>query len=97
MAEYMQGPVVLVALDVEEERRVRGPHDAAAGLLQDVGQVFAALPVAHADGEVFRTTLVSAPGDHSMIRRMARLAKVKIIRHGGERIAIEHDLHLASV
>jgi hypothetical protein len=63
MAKDLQWPMILVPLDVIEERRVGTPHDAAAGLLEDVGQVFAGLPVAHPDGEVFRAAYIGAPGD----------------------------------
>ena len=32
-----------------------------------------------------------------MVGRMTRLAEIEILRRGGERIAVEHELNLAAV
>ena len=91
MAVDFQRPVVLVDADIEEERRIAAPHDAAGGLLDRVGQVLAALPVAHADGEILRAPEVGAPGFEAMVRRMPGLAEVEVGRPFGQLIAVEQD------
>jgi hypothetical protein len=79
MAKDVQRAVILVALHIEKECRVRAPHDATAGLLQDVGQVFSGFPVAHPDGEVLRAAQVGAPGHEAMVGRMTGLAEIEIL------------------
>ena len=97
MAVDLQRPVVLVEADIEEERRIAAPHDVAAGLLDDVGQVLAGLPASHADGEILRAAQVGAPGFEAMVRRMLRLAEIEILRRLGQRVAVEDDLGIAAV
>ena len=97
MAVDLQRPVVLVEPDIEEERGIVPPHDVAAGLLDDVGQVFAGLPASHADGEIFRAAQIGAPGFETMVRRMLRLAEIEILRRLGQRVAVEDDPGIAAV
>ncbi len=97
MAVDLQRPVVLVEADIVEERRIAAPDDAAAGLLDDVGQILAALPSAHADGEILRAAQIGAPGLEAMVRRMLRVAEFEIRRRLGERVAVEDDPVIAAV
>ena len=96
VAVDFQRPVVLVLSDIEKERRIAAPHDVAAGLLDDVGQVFAALPAPHAEGEILRAAQVGAPGLEAMVRRMSRVAEIEIVRRLGQCVAVEKDLGLAA-
>ena len=54
-------------------------------------------PVAHADREIFRTLGVGAPGLQFVVRRMPRAAELEIFVVRGQRVAVEHDLHVAAV
>src|SRR6266851_9674437 len=89
--------MVLVQADIEKERRIMAPDDVAAGLLDDVRQVFAGLPASHADGEILRAAQIGAPGFEEMVRRMPRSAEMEIRRRLGQSVAVEDDLGLAAV
>src|SRR5216683_7050434 len=89
--------MVLVQADIEKERRIMAPDDVAAGLLDDVRQVFAGLPASHADGEILRAAQIGAPGFEEMVRRMPRVAEIEIFRRLGQGIAVKDDLGLAAV
>src|SRR6185437_17126670 len=91
-AETMQPdlhrPVIVVELDVKERVRIRTPHHAAVGLLDEIIEIFPACPVAHADREIFGALDVSAPGLEPVVRRMPRAAELEIVVLGGELVAV---------
>ena len=97
MPPDLHRPVVVVELDVEEALGVRAPDHAAVGLLDQVVAVLAAGPVAHADRKIFRALGVGAPGLQRVVGRMPRAAELEIAVGGRQRVAVEHDLHVAAI
>ena len=97
VAVDVQRPVIVVEADVIEERRIEAPDDAAAGLIDDVGQVDPGLPVAHADGEQLRAADVGAPCFEAVIGGMARAAEIEVGQALGHGVAVEQHLDLAAV
>ena len=92
MTPDLHRAVVVVELDVEEALAVGAPHHRAVGFLDEVVEVLAASPVAHANGEIFRALDVGAPGLEPVIRRMPRAAELEIFLLRCELVAVEHDL-----
>ena len=68
MTEDLQRPMIVVLLDVEEERGVAAPDDAPAGALNLVRQVLSGRPIAHLDREIFRAAQIGAPRQEPVIR-----------------------------
>ena len=97
MAPDLHRAMVVVELDVEEALAVGAPHHRAVGFLDEVVEVLAAFPVAHADGKIFRALDVGAPGLEPVIRRMPRAAELEIFFVRRELVAVEHDPDFAAV
>ncbi len=97
MPPYLHRPMVVVELDVEEAVCVQAPDHAAIGLLDEIVEVGAACPVAHADRKIFRAFRVRAPGVQPVVRRMPAAAELEILFARGERVAVEHDAYLAAI
>ena len=89
--------MVLVDAHIVEECRIAAPHHAAAGVLDDVGQVFAAVPAPHPDRVVFRSAQVGAPGFQPVVGRVPPPAELEEGRALGEFVAVEDDLQVAAV
>ena len=63
MQHHPPRAMILVLLDIEEARRVGGPHRFAGGVLDAIGKVRFAGEVAHADRVHLRALVVGAPGE----------------------------------
>jgi hypothetical protein len=94
---HLHRAVIVVELHIEEALAIRGPDDAAVGLLDDVVKILARRPVAHADREIFRALGIGAPGLQLVIVRVPAAAELEIFVVLGERIAVEHDVAVAAV
>ena len=77
---HLHRPVIVVELDIEEAVAIRAPDDAAVGLLDEVVAGRAAVPVAHANGKIFRARGVGAPRLQPVVRRMPRAAELEVVR-----------------
>ena len=97
MAIDLHRPVVVVQLDVEERFRIRRPDHAAVGFLDDVGGVRGRFPVAHADGEIFRTSNVRAPCLEHMVGRVTRAAEPEVFALLCKFIAVDDETGFAAV
>jgi hypothetical protein len=93
----LQRAVILVDLDIVEERAVAAPYHLSVGVLDDVGKVRAVGPAAHADREEFRAAGVGAPGMQQMVGRMPGTAELEVGRSLRERVTVEDDRWLSSV
>ena len=97
MAPDLHRAVIVVELDVEEAFAVQAPDHAAIGLLDEIVEIGATGPVAHANGKIFRAFCVSAPGMQPVIGRMPRAAEPEIFVARRKRVAVQHDIDLAAV
>lgn len=96
MAVDLQRAMVVVDVDVIEERQIEAPDHAAAGLRQDIGQVLAGIPAPDADGEELGPAQVGAPGFEPVVRRMARAAELEVVGGLCQCVAVEDDLDVAA-
>ena len=97
MPPHLHRAMVVVELDVEEAVAVRAPDDAAIGLLDEIVAIRAGRPVAHANRKIFRAFGVGAPRLQLVVMRMPRAAELEVFVVRGQRVAVEHDLHVAAV
>ena len=89
--------MVLVLLDVEKCARIARPDDVVGRVDDAVGEVLAALDVAHANGENFRAEIVGAPGELRVIGRMGGGGEMKERLALGPRVAVDQHHLLAAV
>src|SRR2546430_6637788 len=97
MTPVLHRAVVVIELDVEEAFAVRAPHHRAIGLFHEIVNVEPGVPIADADGEIFRALGVRAPGLELVVVRMPAAAESEVGVGSCKFIAVEHELRLAAI
>ena len=92
MRGHGQDPVVVVERLIEQGAAILRPHDAGAGLFDDIGKIAPACHIADADGEALRTGAIGAPGDQPVIGGRLIAAGIEKALVLGNDIEIEHHL-----
>ena len=92
----LQRTMVVVELDVEEAGGIGVPDHVAARLLDDIGNVVSAFPVADADREIFRSFHVGAPGLELVVGGVLRATEPEVVGLRRQCIAVEQDARVAA-
>ena len=96
MQHHPPRAMIFVLLDIEEARRVGGPHRFAGRVLDAIAEVRLAREVAHADRVHLRALVVGAPGEPGVVGRPAGERQVEEPLALGARVAVDEDRLLAA-
>src|SRR5271165_1170826 len=97
MQHHPERSMALVLLDIEKTLRVAGPDDVAGRIDETVGEVRAALDVAHPYGQDLRAEIVGAPGELRVVGRMTRGFEVEERLAFGACVAVDQHRLVAAL
>ncbi len=97
MTQHPRRPVVGVHPDVEERLAVVRPHRGAGGCRDHVGEIVAALRLAHVEREILRSLVVVGIGDGAVVGAVADAADAEIGLARRHRLAVDQHLLVAAV
>ncbi|ENN86178.1 hypothetical protein RHSP_33602 [Rhizobium freirei PRF 81] len=97
VVEDFRRAMILVLQRVEEALAVGRPDAAAAGVLKDIGKIFAGFEVTDLQREIFRALVVIAPDAEAVIGGVVEAGKAEIGLSLIFLVAVEQQLAIAAV